>query len=123
MKTIRQNLEMFPHLGGAYQALPGVTEIKRNKKHITLTLSSQDHQVNAKELFNSIPSFPANDIIGKNKITEQKTSIFMDFWPASSDYRHVDQKTVLEDAKEIKLEQDGEEGNKPNNFGMTKGAR
>jgi DNA primase catalytic core len=33
-------------------------------------------------------------IIGKNKITEMKQSIFLDFWPACSDYRYVDQETV-----------------------------
>lgn len=41
-------------------------------------------------------------IVGKNKITEQKKSFFLDFWPSSSDYRSVSQKTVLEDAKAMK---------------------
>jgi hypothetical protein len=41
-------------------------------------------------------------IVGKNKISEQKRSFFLDFWPASSDYTYVDQKTVLEDAKAMK---------------------
>lgn len=38
-------------------------------------------------------------IIGKNKITEQKLSLFLDFYPASSDYRAVDQATVLSESK------------------------
>jgi len=41
-------------------------------------------------------------IVGKNKISEQKRSFFLDFWPASSDYTYVDQKTVLEQAQAMK---------------------
>lgn len=41
-------------------------------------------------------------IVGKNKISEQKSSFFLDFWPASSDYSYVDQDTVLQESKEMK---------------------
>ena len=41
-------------------------------------------------------------IIGKNKITDQKGSFFLDFWPASSDYKPVNHKIVLGDAKSMK---------------------
>lgn len=41
-------------------------------------------------------------IIGKNKITDDKGSIFLDFYPASSDYRQVDQNTVVEDSKAVR---------------------
>ena len=39
-------------------------------------------------------------IIGKNKITEVKHSIFFDFWPSSSDYRYVSQEVVANEARE-----------------------
>jgi hypothetical protein len=41
-------------------------------------------------------------IVSKNKISEQKESFFMDFFPASSDYKYVDQGTVLKDAQKMK---------------------
>jgi replicative DNA helicase len=41
-------------------------------------------------------------IVGKNKISEVRKSFFLDFWPASSDYRHINQKVVLKEAKEMK---------------------
>ena len=47
-------------------------------------------------------------IVSKNKISEQKGSFFMDFFPASSDYKYVDRATVLEDAKEMKEGRKGE---------------
>jgi DNA primase catalytic core len=40
--------------------------------------------------------------IGKNKITELKKTFFLDFFPASSEYKHVDQKQVLADSKKAK---------------------
>lgn len=40
-------------------------------------------------------------IIGKNKITHIKKSFFLDFYPAASDYRHVDQAEVLQDSKKM----------------------
>lgn len=43
-------------------------------------------------------------IIGKNKITEQKKSFFLDFWPASSDFGYIDQETVIMDSAKIKEE-------------------
>lgn len=48
-------------------------------------------------------------IIGKNKISDYKGSFFLDFWPASSDYRYVHQDIVLEAQsvmKEIRKEKD-----------------
>ena len=46
---------------------------------------------------------PRNEfIVGKNKISEKKETFFLDFWPASSDFRRVSQKTVLKEAKEMK---------------------
>lgn len=44
-------------------------------------------------------------LIDKNKISEYKGTLFFDFWPASSDYRHIDQEIVASDAKAIKEEQ------------------
>lgn len=41
-------------------------------------------------------------MVGKNKISEVKKSFFLDFWPASSDFRSIDQKIVLKQAKEMK---------------------
>jgi DNA primase catalytic core len=41
-------------------------------------------------------------IIGKNKITEVKGSVFLDFWPASSDYRTVSRDLVVREAREMK---------------------
>lgn len=40
-------------------------------------------------------------IIGKNKITEIKKSFFMDFYPAASDFRAVDQTVVIQDKKKM----------------------
>lgn len=40
-------------------------------------------------------------MVGKNKISEVKKSFFLDFWPASSDFRGVDQKIVLKESKEM----------------------
>lgn len=48
-------------------------------------------------------------IIGKNKITEQKLTLFLDFWPASSDYRHVDHEAVMRDVQAAK-EKEGKDG-------------
>lgn len=46
---------------------------------------------------------PRNEfIIGKNKVSEIKKSFFLDFWPASSDFRNVNQQKVLEEAKDRK---------------------
>jgi len=46
---------------------------------------------------------PRNEfIVGKNKISEIKGSFFLDFWPASSDYRSVNRKIVLKEANEMK---------------------
>jgi KaiC/GvpD/RAD55 family RecA-like ATPase len=41
-------------------------------------------------------------IIGKNKITEQKKSIFFDFFPASSDFKRVSQAQVVQDSQLMK---------------------
>lgn len=41
-------------------------------------------------------------MVTKNKISEQKGSFFLDFFPASSDYRFVDQQTVLEESAAMK---------------------
>jgi len=41
-------------------------------------------------------------IAGKNKITEVKRSIFLDFYPAASDYRYVSHETVVRDAQAMK---------------------
>jgi len=43
-------------------------------------------------------------IVGKNKITEQKRSIFLDFFPAASDYRYVSHDTVVRDAQNMKAQ-------------------
>jgi hypothetical protein len=50
----------------------------------------------------SLPRVELN--IGKNKITEIKGSIYLDFWPASSDYRRVDSETVARDQEAMKQE-------------------
>lgn len=42
--------------------------------------------------------------IGKNKISDFKGTIYFDFWPASSDYRYVDQETVASDQQQMKEE-------------------
>jgi DNA primase len=42
--------------------------------------------------------------IGKNKITDMKGSLYLDFWPASSDYRRVDGETVARDQEAMKQE-------------------
>lgn len=41
-------------------------------------------------------------IVSKNKISEQKGTFFLDFFPASSDYQFVTQQTVLEEAAAMK---------------------
>jgi DNA primase catalytic core len=43
-------------------------------------------------------------IVGKNKITEQKRSIFLDFFPAASDYRYVSHESVVRDAQSMKAQ-------------------
>jgi hypothetical protein len=46
---------------------------------------------------------PRNEfIIGKNKVSEVKKSFFLDFWPAASDFRSINHKQVLLEAKEMK---------------------
>jgi len=50
----------------------------------------------------SLPRVELN--IGKNKITDMKGSIYLDFWPASSDYRRVDGETVARDQEAMKQE-------------------
>jgi hypothetical protein len=48
-------------------------------------------------------------IVGKNKISEDRRSFFLDFFPASSDYAFVSQETVLQevaDNKKAKLQKD-----------------
>ena len=47
-------------------------------------------------------------IVSKNKISEQKGSFFLDFFPASSDYRYVSQEKVLEDSAGMKQGRKGE---------------
>lgn len=41
-------------------------------------------------------------ILEKNKITDITTSFFLDFYPAASDYKYIDQTQVLEDVKKMK---------------------
>jgi DNA primase catalytic core len=41
-------------------------------------------------------------IVGKNKISDIKKSFFLDFWPASSDFKRIDQNTVLQEAQAMK---------------------
>lgn len=43
-------------------------------------------------------------IIGKNKITEMKGSLFLNFWPAASDFRRVSIQQVRDDAQQVKAE-------------------
>jgi DNA primase catalytic core len=43
-------------------------------------------------------------IIGKSKISSVRGSFFLDFWPDSSDYRWVDQATVIRDQQSMKQE-------------------
>lgn len=52
-------------------------------------------------------------IVGKNKVTEDKTPFFLDFFPACSDYRSVSQEQVLKDAKKMKEWRNGQEGEFP----------
>ncbi len=42
--------------------------------------------------------------IGKNKISDMKSTIYLDFWPASSDYRWVDNETVAREQEAMKQE-------------------
>lgn len=48
---------------------------------------------------------PRNEIyIGKNKISDFKGTFYLDFWPASSDYRWVSQEDVAREQEEMKEE-------------------
>lgn len=47
-------------------------------------------------------------IVDKNKVTDCKGVLHFDFWPASSDYRFVDQATVRADAAARKQEQNNQ---------------
>jgi len=51
-------------------------------------------------------------IVGKNKITEIKRSLFLDFYPPASDYRYVSHETVMHDVHAAKqdVEPDKEMG-------------
>lgn len=43
-------------------------------------------------------------LVDKNKLSEQKGHFYLDFWPASSDYREVKQEAVLNDKKSMQQE-------------------
>lgn len=42
--------------------------------------------------------------LGKNKVSDVKTTLYFDFWPASSDYQNIDPETVAREQEEMKRE-------------------
>jgi len=52
-------------------------------------------------------------IIGKNKVTDIKETFFLDFYPGSSDYKHVSREIVLQDSKAMEDFRKGGYNNKP----------
>ena len=62
------------------------------------TVCHQDLDWKGEEVF--LPRIEV--IIGKNKITEQKRSLFLDFWPAASDFRKVVHRDVIDGVREMK---------------------
>jgi hypothetical protein len=77
---------------------PGAKPSNYNVAESSFTIFHEEHNWNGEPQY--LPRLEC--IVGKNKISEVKKSFFLDFYPASSDYRGISHKQVLEDAEKNK---------------------